>query len=103
MSKNEESKQPVNKPNLNLNAKAYVPKNTFNHYIQSNNSISTQKHTPLLQSNVKAFYPKNFRPQETKIENPIVEREYFIRYPNEKLKKTKFDYEYMLSLSFRKI
>jgi len=103
MSKNEESKQPVNKPNLNLNAKAYVPKNTFNHYIQSNNSISTQKHTPLLQSNVKAFYPKNFRPQETKIENPIVEREYFIRYPNEKLKKTKFDYEYMLSFENWKI
>ena len=103
MSKNEESKQPVNKPNLNLNAKAYVPKNTFNHYIQSNNSISTQKHTPLLQSNVKAFYPKNFRPQETKIENPIVEREYFIRYPNEKLKKTKFDYDYMLSFEKWKI
>ena len=104
MSKIEESKQLVNKPNLNINAKAYVPKNTFNSYIQQNTmNPSTTKHTPLLQSNVKAFYPKNFRPQETKPENPIVEREYFIKYPNEKLKKTKFDYDYMLSFEKWKI
>ena len=102
MSKKEESKDKSSEPKLklNLNAKEYIPKQSLLNSLGTSSYQQGQKHTPLSlsQSNYKSFIPKKNRPSE-----PIIEREYFIRYPNETLKKTKFDFEYMLSFEKWKI
>ena len=102
MSKKEESNDKSSEPKLklNLNAKEYIPKQSLLNSLGTSSYQQGQKHTPLSlsQSNYKSFIPKKNRPSE-----PIIEREYFIRYPNETLKKTKFDFEYMLSFEKWKI
>jgi len=128
MSNNEE-----NKTKLNLNAKEFVPKNSQKTYLgnpsynynnnynidkniknNTNNPQST-KHTPLslnsivnfdytkLLSKNKPFFPKNYNKLDGLKEKPIIEREYFIKYPNEKITNLKFDLNYILSFENWKI
>ena len=93
--------------------------NIVNNINNNPNNTKSTKHTPLSLNSVvnfnysklvptsKSFYPKNFKPKDNKLEGlkekQIIEREYFIKYPNENLTNLKFDLDYMLSLENWKI
>ena len=103
---------PNYKPNNNNN-------NIDNNLNNNPNNTQSTKHTPLslnsyvnfdykkIMSKNKPFFPKNYKPKDNKLdglkEKPIIEREYFIKYPNEKLTNLKFDLNYMLSFEKWKI
>ena len=129
MSNNEENKTKLNLnakeyipksiQNTYLGNSNYKQNNNNNNIVNNinNNPTNTKstKHTPLslnsivnfdytkLLSKNKPFFPKNYNKLDGLKEKPIIEREYFIKYPNEKITNLKFDLNYILSFENWKI